>query len=70
MMTDFEKNLHQDMITQLHNCAAVGNAARLKALLSHSPSLINAAADNGWTALMYGARNGHLDVVQILLEEG
>ncbi|XP_065512521.1 NAD-capped RNA hydrolase NUDT12 isoform X2 [Caloenas nicobarica] len=69
-MTDFEKNLHQDMISQLHNFAAAGNAARLKSLLSHSPSLINAAANNGWTALMYGARNGHLEVVQILLEEG
>ncbi|XP_075267127.1 NAD-capped RNA hydrolase NUDT12 isoform X3 [Opisthocomus hoazin] len=69
-MTDFEKNLHQDVISQLHNFAAAGDAARLKALLSHSPSLINAAADNGWTALMYGARNGHLEVVQILLEEG
>ncbi|NXN92623.1 NUD12 pyrophosphatase, partial [Rhinopomastus cyanomelas] len=69
-MTKFEKKLHQDMISQLHNFAAVGDAAKLKALLSHSPSLINASADNGWTALMYGARNGHLQVVKILLEEG
>ncbi|XP_013048881.1 NAD-capped RNA hydrolase NUDT12 [Anser cygnoides] len=69
-MTGFEKNLHQEMISQLHNFAAVGDAAKLKALLSHSPSLINAAADNGWTALMYGARNGHFDIVRILLEEG
>ncbi|NXJ97585.1 NUD12 pyrophosphatase, partial [Corythaixoides concolor] len=69
-MTDFGNNLHQDMVSQLHNFAAVGDAAKLKALLSHSPSLTNAAADNGWTALMYGARNGHFEVVQILLEEG
>ncbi|NXI48725.1 NUD12 pyrophosphatase, partial [Chloroceryle aenea] len=69
-MTDFEKNLHQDMISQLHNFAALGDTARLRALLSRSSSLINAAGDNGWTALMYGARNGHLEVVQILLEEG
>uniref|UniRef100_A0A8C0F6Y0 NAD-capped RNA hydrolase NUDT12 n=1 Tax=Bubo bubo TaxID=30461 RepID=A0A8C0F6Y0_BUBBB len=68
-MTDSKKNLHQDIISQLHNFAAVGDAAKLKALLSRYPSLINAAADNGWTALMYGARNGHLEVVQILLEE-
>ncbi|NXK12089.1 NUD12 pyrophosphatase, partial [Herpetotheres cachinnans] len=69
-MTDFEKNLRQDMISQLHSFAAVGDAAKLKALLSRSPSLINTAADNGWTALMYGARNGHLEVVQILLGKG
>ncbi|KFO75407.1 NAD-capped RNA hydrolase NUDT12 [Cuculus canorus] len=69
-MTDFEKNLHQDMITQLHHFAAIGDAAKLKALLSHSPSLVNSTADNGWTALMYGARNGHLQVVQLLLAKG
>ncbi|KAM4637792.1 NAD-capped RNA hydrolase NUDT12 isoform 1-T1 [Amazona ochrocephala] len=69
-MTDFEKNLHRDTISQLHSFAAVGDAAKLKTLLSVYPSLINAAADNGWTALMYGARNGHLEVVQILLAEG
>ncbi|XP_009701718.1 PREDICTED: peroxisomal NADH pyrophosphatase NUDT12 isoform X2 [Cariama cristata] len=51
-MADFEKNLRQDLISQLHNFAAVGDAAKLKALLRHSPSLTNAAADNGWTALM------------------
>ncbi|XP_061874451.1 NAD-capped RNA hydrolase NUDT12 isoform X2 [Colius striatus] len=70
MMTDFEKNPRQDVISQLHHFAAVGDAARVKALLSYSPSLVNAATDNGWTALMYGARNGHLEVVQVLLEEG
>ncbi|XP_059729195.1 NAD-capped RNA hydrolase NUDT12 isoform X2 [Haemorhous mexicanus] len=69
-MTVFEKNLHQDMVSQLHNFAAAGDTARLKVLLKHSPSLVNAATGNGWTALMYGARNGHLEVVQILLQEG
>ncbi|NWH67380.1 NUD12 pyrophosphatase, partial [Geococcyx californianus] len=69
-MTDFEKNVHQDTIAQLHYFAAIGDTAKLKALLSHSPSLINATADNGWTALMYGSRNGHFDVVQLLLEKG
>ncbi|NXR06430.1 NUD12 pyrophosphatase, partial [Semnornis frantzii] len=69
-MTVFEKNLHQKIISELHHFAAVGDVPRLKALLKHSPSLINAAAANGWTALMYGARNGHLEVVQILLEHG
>ncbi|NWI88395.1 NUD12 pyrophosphatase, partial [Pitta sordida] len=69
-MTEFENSLRQDLISQLHDFAAVGDAARLKALLSRSPSLVNAAAGNGWTALMYGARNGHLEVVQVLLEKG
>ncbi|XP_005533102.1 PREDICTED: peroxisomal NADH pyrophosphatase NUDT12 [Pseudopodoces humilis] len=69
-MSDFEKPLHQDMVSQLHDFAAAGDTARLKALLRCSPSLLNASAGNGWTALMYGARNGHLEVVQVLLQEG
>lgn len=69
-MTEFDKRLHQEMVSQLHDSAAAGDAARLKALLRRSPSLVNAAAGNGWTALMYGARNGHLEVVQVLLQEG
>lgn len=69
-MTDFEKNLHQDMVAQLHDFAAAGDTAGLKVLLRRSPSLVNAATGNGWTALMYGARNGHLEVVQVLLQEG
>ncbi|NXF93105.1 NUD12 pyrophosphatase, partial [Eubucco bourcierii] len=69
-MTAFEKNVHQEMISDLHDFAAVGDVAGLKTLLKRCPSLINAAAANGWTALMYGARSGHLEVVQILLEHG
>lgn len=69
-MTDFGKRLHRDVVSQLHDLAAAGDAARLKALLGHSPSLVNAAAGNGWTALMYGARNGHLQVVEVLLQAG
>lgn len=69
-MSDFEKNLHQDMVSQLHDFAAAGDTARLKTLLGRSPSLLNAAARNGWTALMYAARNGHFEVVQLLLQEG
>uniref|UniRef100_A0A7M4ED89 NAD-capped RNA hydrolase NUDT12 n=2 Tax=Crocodylus porosus TaxID=8502 RepID=A0A7M4ED89_CROPO len=70
IMTALERNPKQQMISQLHNFASAGDTARLKALLTQSPSLINATSENGWTALMYGARNGHLEIVQILLEEG
>ncbi|NXA50520.1 NUD12 pyrophosphatase, partial [Nothocercus julius] len=69
-MADLERSFKQDVIAQLHHLAAVGDTGKLRTLLSHSPSLINAAAQNGWTALMYGARNGHFEVVQILLEAG
>ncbi|XP_074809020.1 NAD-capped RNA hydrolase NUDT12 isoform X4 [Natator depressus] len=69
-MTTTERNPMQQMISQLHSFAATGDKIRLTALCSHSPSLINEAAENGWTALMYAARNGHFEIVQILLEKG
>ncbi|XP_077203843.1 NAD-capped RNA hydrolase NUDT12 [Paroedura picta] len=69
-MADIQKNPKQHLISELHNFAAVGDKVRLTALLSHFPSLINEAAENGWTALMYAARNGHLEIVQALLEKG
>ncbi|KAM8793194.1 NAD-capped RNA hydrolase NUDT12 [Eudromia elegans] len=69
-MADLERSFKQDLVAQLHHFAAVGDTGRLRTLLGHSPSLINATAQNGWTALMHGARNGHFEVVQILLEGG
>ncbi|NWX99870.1 NUD12 pyrophosphatase, partial [Nothoprocta ornata] len=69
-MADLERSFKQDLVAQLHHVAAAGDTGRLRTLLSHSPSLINTTAQNGWTALMYGARNGHFEVVQILLEGG
>ncbi|CAM4671452.1 unnamed protein product [Lepidochelys kempii] len=69
-MTTTGRNPMQQMISQLHSFAATGDKIRLTALCTHSPSLINEAAENGWTALMYAARNGHFEIVQILLEKG
>ncbi|XP_025023531.1 peroxisomal NADH pyrophosphatase NUDT12 [Python bivittatus] len=69
-MEDSEGNPKKQLISELHHFAADGNKARLTALLDHSPSLINEAAMNGWTALMYATRNGHFEIVQVLLEKG
>ncbi|XP_062985631.1 NAD-capped RNA hydrolase NUDT12 isoform X1 [Elgaria multicarinata webbii] len=70
IMADIQRNPKQQLISELHSCAAAGDKARLATLLSHSPSLINETAKNGWTALMYAARNGHFEIVQVLLEKG
>ncbi|NXO94682.1 NUD12 pyrophosphatase, partial [Certhia brachydactyla] len=69
-MTALEKSLQQEMVSELHAAAAAGDAARLQALLRRCPALLDAAAANGWTALMFAARNGHLQVVRALLQEG
>ncbi|XP_005993523.1 peroxisomal NADH pyrophosphatase NUDT12 isoform X1 [Latimeria chalumnae] len=60
----------QEMVAQLHAFAARGDAVQLATVLNHSASLLNETGTHGWTALMYGARNGHLNVVKILLEKG
>lgn len=64
------KSPSQEIISQFHCSAAEGDVARLTVMLSYSPSLLNETSENGWTALMYAARNGHADVVQLLLEKG
>lgn len=60
----------QEMISEFHSAAAEGDIAKIIGILSHSPALLNETSENGWTALMYAARNGHPEVVQFLLEKG
>nr|XP_058132879.1 NAD-capped RNA hydrolase NUDT12 isoform X2 [Dasypus novemcinctus]XP_058132883.1 NAD-capped RNA hydrolase NUDT12 isoform X2 [Dasypus novemcinctus]XP_058132884.1 NAD-capped RNA hydrolase NUDT12 isoform X2 [Dasypus novemcinctus] len=69
-MSSITKNPKQEMISQFHCSAAEGDIAKLTVIFSHSPFLLNETSENGWTALMYAARNGHPDVVQFLLEKG
>lgn len=69
-MSSIKRNPKQEIVSQFHSSAAEGDIARLTVILSHSPSLLNETSENGWTALMYAARNGHPDVVQFLLEKG
>ncbi|KAJ1208378.1 hypothetical protein NDU88_003764 [Pleurodeles waltl] len=69
-MSETPRSPREDIISQFHNLAAIGDTARLSVLLGHSSSIINDTAKNGWTALMYAARNGHFDVVQMLLKHG
>ncbi|XP_067933693.1 NAD-capped RNA hydrolase NUDT12-like [Watersipora subatra] len=59
-----------DFEDKLFSLSANGKLAELKALTSLSKTNINAANPNGWTALMYAARNGHADVVKLLVENG
>jgi ankyrin repeat protein len=69
-------NHHQDVADLLiasnaqvaiFDAAAGGYVEDVKAQLKANPSLASATDDNGWTALDFGARNGHKDVVESLL---
>ncbi|EDV26926.1 uncharacterized protein TRIADDRAFT_22466 [Trichoplax adhaerens] len=61
------------IIKSLHEAAKWGNLDKIKTLLSNNLSLkqrIDNPDDNGWTALMFAAKNNHGDVIEFLLENG
>lgn len=61
------------IIKSLHEAAKWGNIDKIRTLLNNNPSLkhrIDSPDDNGWTALMFAAKNNHSDVIEYLLENG
>jgi ankyrin repeat protein len=51
----------------IFDAAGGGYIEIVKSQLGANPALVSARDDNGWTALQFAARNGHLDVVKFLL---
>lgn len=60
----------EEMVGRFLDAAARGELSAVSSMLSHSPSLVHRSAENGWTALMLAARNGHYDIVEALLSFG
>ncbi|KAM3611573.1 uncharacterized protein V6R79_020695 [Siganus canaliculatus] len=60
----------EDVLNKFLEAAASGDVTQMSTLLSHVPSLINQKGNNGWTALMFAARNGHYNVVEAMLSQG
>lgn len=56
--------------TPAHAAAQEGNAKRLGQVIDKLGHLINAKDGNGWTPLHEGARAGHEEVVQLLVDRG
>lgn len=54
----------------VHEAAAVGDLARLNALLSAEPSLIGSLSSDGWTPLHLAAAFGGANAVALLLSHG
>ncbi|XP_048448440.1 NAD-capped RNA hydrolase NUDT12 [Rhincodon typus] len=69
-MANAESSPEKEMVTQFHKNAATGDTEKLSTMLNYSLSLINKVDEKGWTALMYASRNGHSEVIQLLLEKG
>ena len=57
-------------MTELMRCAADGRAERVRELLAYDRGSLDARSNNGATALIFAARNGHSNIVNILLDAG
>jgi serine/threonine-protein phosphatase 6 regulatory ankyrin repeat subunit B len=53
--------------TSIHDAARDGDLKRVKALLKEKPDRVNSEDGNGWTPMDYAVREGHEDVVKLLL---
>jgi uncharacterized protein len=54
----------------IFEAAALGRMARLRELIAEDPSSVNAVGDHGFHPLGLAAYYGHVDAVQLLLEQG
>ncbi|KAJ8380955.1 hypothetical protein SKAU_G00017330 [Synaphobranchus kaupii] len=69
-MASVQMSPKDETVARFLDAAARGDVAKVSAVIAHSSSLINESGENGWTALMLGARNGHVEVVNTLLSKG
>jgi hypothetical protein len=56
--------------TQLHHCAENGLTSSVKRLLSIRNINVNVKDLYEWTPLHYAARNGHIEIIRLLLQNG
>lgn len=56
--------------TAAHQAAKNGDVEGLQEVIDTLGELVNKKDNNGWTPLHEGARSGHLEVVQLLIENG
>ncbi|KAL2092869.1 hypothetical protein ACEWY4_012667 [Coilia grayii] len=69
-MAALSTNPKAEMVERFLNCVAQGDVAQVTYLISSSSFLINKRGENGWTALMLAARNGHFEVAKALIAKG
>jgi Ankyrin repeats (3 copies) len=55
---------------ELFTAVASGNAGRVRELLASDPDVVSGKDDQGATALHYATLNGHLEIANLLLEQG
>lgn len=70
MMTSLQLTAKEEMVERFLDAAARGDVTQVSTLLSQVPSVLNQSGHSGWTALMLASRNGHYEVVKMLLSHG
>jgi len=58
------------LLTDLQNAVISGNVEVVSCMLSEQPDLCNLLLGSGWTALMYAANFGNLELVKIIIKFG
>ncbi|CAN9512640.1 unnamed protein product [Ophioblennius macclurei] len=69
-MANLQLSAEEETVEKFLEAAARGDLSQVSTMLGHDPSLIHRTGKGGWTALMFGARNGHYEVVKALLGRG
>ncbi len=60
----------QDPNQQLRNWAGAGQIKAMQAIMESGELDVDSRDSDGWTALMYAAKSGHDDIIQLLLDAG
>jgi NAD+ diphosphatase len=69
-MANIQMSPKEELLERFLDYASRGDLAKVSGMISHSSFLVNESGENGWTALMLAARNGHTDIVDNLLSNG
>lgn len=54
----------------LHMASEIGQLAIMKCLIDHGANITSRCGHNGWKAVHYASYNGHIHIIQYLLQQG
>ncbi|XP_067250327.1 peroxisomal NADH pyrophosphatase NUDT12 isoform X2 [Chanodichthys erythropterus] len=70
MMSSIQMSGRDELLERFLDASSRGDVETVSVLTSQSRELLNRRGDQGWTALMLAARNGHYEVAKVLLSNG
>ncbi|XP_050973276.1 peroxisomal NADH pyrophosphatase NUDT12 [Labeo rohita] len=70
MMSSIQMSVSGDLLRRFLDAASTGDVQTVSLMISQSRELLNRREEQGWSALMLAARNGHYDVAKVLLSSG